>query len=68
MPILNLGGECCLCPIPLGSQDCADLQTGIAEAYYTCPKNVISIGISAVIMAIRTIRVLFFLFILYIIW
>jgi len=44
MPILNIGGECCLCPIPLGSQDCATLLTGIAEAYYTCPKNVTSIG------------------------
>lgn len=44
MPVLNLGGECCLCPIPLGSQDCAELKTGIAEAYYTCPKNIASIG------------------------
>ena len=40
MPILNLGGECCLCPMPLGSQDCSNLLTGIAEAYYTCPKNI----------------------------
>lgn len=42
--LLDLGGECCLCPTPLGSQDCSDLQTGIEEAYYTCPKNVIGIG------------------------
>lgn len=44
MAILNIGGECCLCPIPLGSQDCNNLQTGIAEAYYTCPKNISSVG------------------------
>lgn len=40
MPVLNIGGQCCLCPIPLGSVDCAELQTGIAEVYYTCPKNI----------------------------
>jgi hypothetical protein len=44
MPILNFGGECCICPTPLGSVDCNDLQTGIAEAYYTCPSNLQAIG------------------------
>jgi hypothetical protein len=44
MPILILGGECCICPIPLGSVDCESLKTGIAEAYYTCSKNVINLA------------------------
>lgn len=47
MPILVLGGECCLCPTPLGSYDCSDMQIGIAEAYYTCPKNILTLAYAA---------------------
>lgn len=47
MPILNLGGECCICPRPLGSADCESLKTGISEAYYTCPKNILNIAYAA---------------------
>lgn len=44
MPILEINGQCCICPIPLGTQDCADLKTGIAEVYYTCVKNLESLA------------------------
>lgn len=47
MPILVLGGECCICPIPLGSQDCESLKTGIAEAYFTCSKNIVALAFAA---------------------
>lgn len=47
MPILNIGGDCCICPVPLGSQSCEDFQTGIAEAYYTCTKNLEAIAFAA---------------------